>query len=345
MHSSTSSSSTRLPTGGWLRSWCQILLIVILVVGGWELFVRERGIGDTAVSDSVDLWVRERERASQLGSKALILVGASRMQMGLDLQVLKQHTSKVPVQLAISDSPFLPVFEHLANDRSITGTVVVSLTASDMLLSTRETLADVWSEKYDRMSAGKTAVFYQPLEESLRESINAMLVSFAGGARPQQLIFNTRENVYVRTLPDRSQQADYSKVDRERAYQRRIEQVINGASVETRQVPDFDARIQHLQALISRIVDRGGDVILVRLPSTKRIWDIEEARYPRAIFWNAIAEGVTAHSIHFADFPELSNFDFTDGVHIDVSDQAAFTAALAKVLPLPRPESLTPANR
>jgi hypothetical protein len=332
MHSSTSSSSTRVPRGNWLGAWCSVLVIVVLVSGGWELFVRERGLGDTAVANTAEIWIRERERASQLGDDAVILVGASRMQMGFDLQVLKQFTNGNPVQLAVSASPFLPIFEHLANDASITGTVIVSFTVSDLMLSTKETRSERWPEAYDEYRAGTVSVFYQPFEDSLRQLIDSNLVSFESDARPQQLDFGRRNRFYLRTLPDRSQHADYSKVDRELAYQRRIERVLAGAAVELRDIPDFDDRIRHLESLAMRIVGRGGEVIFVRLPSTMRIREIEDTRYPRSVYWDTIAAQVSLRTIHYDDHPELSEFDFPDGVHVDVSDQAAYTEKLAKLL-------------
>ena len=95
MHLSTSSSSERVPQGGWLRTWIVTLVIVAVVVTGWEWFVRARGLGDVAVANTAELWVRERERAAALGSDALVLVGASRMQGGIDLETLRVDRKSV----------------------------------------------------------------------------------------------------------------------------------------------------------------------------------------------------------------------------------------------------------
>lgn len=332
MHSSTSSSSTRIPAGHWFRVWCSVCVLCTLIVAGWELFVRFRGLSDTAVADTAELWVRQRERASVLGDDAVILVGASRIQMGIDLQVMKQFSTGIPVQLAISASPFMPVLKHLADDDTVTGTVIVSFTAGDILRFTRETRSERWLVAYDEYKAGKTNVFYQPFEDRLRDVVDSILVSFENDAHPQQLIFGSTTRNYVRTLPDRSQQADYNKVDREVAYQRRIELVLGGKELAFAEIPDFDVRIGELESLVDRIVERGGQMIFVRLPSSKRIREIEDTRYPKTAYWDRIAMQTSARTIHYADYPELSEYDFPDGVHIDVSEQAAYTAALSKLL-------------
>ena len=329
---STSSSSERVPQGAWLSTWLAALTICAVIVAGWEYFVRVRGLSDTAVADSAELWIRERERASLLGSEAIMLVGASRIQMGVDPGVLGEYTRGTPVQLAMSASPFLPVLEHLANDETITGTLIVSFTARDLLWFSRESRAEQWIVAYDEYRSGKTSVFYQALEDKLGNAVNSILLTFRKDARPQQLIFGRTTRNYVRTLPDRSQQADYSKVDRELAYQRRIELVRGAEEPVFKEIPDLDQRLAALEAMVERIHQRGGKVIFVRLPSSKRIREIEETRHPKEIYWDRFAAQTSARTIHYADFPQLSRFDLPDGVHLDASDQPAFTRALAQII-------------
>ena len=159
MHSSTSSSSERVPQGGWLRTWVVVIVVVAVLVGGWEWFIRARGLGEVAVANTAELWIRERERAAVLGDDSLLLVGASRMQGGIDLDVLRSHTGLEPVQLAISASPFMPVLRHLADDPAVTGTVIVSFDMSALKILDEGSGADRWISAYDDFKAGRTAVF------------------------------------------------------------------------------------------------------------------------------------------------------------------------------------------
>ncbi len=86
------------------------------------------GAGRSAGAEIVRREIRPGgvQRAAALGDAAVILVGTSQMQMGIDLPTMQRYSRDTPVQLAISASPFMPVFENLANDPRITGTVIVS---------------------------------------------------------------------------------------------------------------------------------------------------------------------------------------------------------------------------
>lgn len=332
MHLSTSSSSERVPQGGWLRTWIVALVIVAVLATGWEFFVRARGIGDVAVGNTAELWIRERERAAALGKNALVLVGASRMQGGLDLDELQSFAEAKPIQLAITASPFMPVLRHLADDPGITGTVVVSLEMSALRILDDESDARRWIAAYDDFKAGRTAVFYQPAEDWLHRSVDNVLVSFSRNARPHQLLLASSSNSYVRTLPDRSQQLDYSRIDREEAYQRRIRLVSGDTEPRLIEIPGIEERFSEIEQLVTKLQARGAEVIFVRFPSSGRIREIEDIQFPRDMYWDRFAAGTSARTIHYADYPELEGFDLPDGMHFDVLEQKAFTAALASVL-------------
>jgi hypothetical protein len=332
MHLSTSSSSERVPQGGWLRTWVITLVSVALVVTGWEWFVRARGLGDVAVANTAELWIRERERAAALGDDALILVGASRMQGGIDLKTLQALSNKKPVQLAITASPLMPVLRHLADDPDITGTVVISLDMSSLRILDQESDAQRWIAAYDDFKAGRTAVFYQPTEDWLHQRIERLLVSFERNARPHQLILASTTDSYVRTLPDRSQQFDYSKIDREEAYARRVQLVRGHTEPGFMTIRGIDEKFAEIEKLVTKLQSRGAEVIFVRFPSNRKIREIEDIQFPRSVYWDKFAAGTRARTIHFADYPALGNIDLPDGMHLDASEQEKFTRALAQIL-------------
>lgn len=332
MHLSTSSSSERVPQGGWLRTWVVALVVVAVLVTGWEWFIRARGLDDVAVSNTAELWIRERERAATLGDESLLLVGASRMQGSVDLDVLQTFTDAKPVQLAITASPLMPILRHLAEDPAITGTIVASLDMPTLRILDEESDAERWIGAYDDFKAGRTAVFYQPAEDWLHQAVDSVLVSFSRNARPHQLILASTTGSYVRTLPDRSQQLDYSKIDREEAYQQRVRLVRGYTEPRLIEIPAIDERFAEIEALAAKLQARGTKIIFVRFPSSKQIREIEDIQFPRDIYWDRFADLTNARTIHFADYPELGAFDLPDGMHLDASEQKAFTAALARVI-------------
>ncbi len=332
MHLSTSSSSERVPQGGWLRTWVVALVIVAVVVSGWEWFVRARGLGDVAVANTAELWIRERERAAALGDEAVVLVGASRMQGGIDLETLQAFSKAKPVQLAITASPLMPVLRNLADDPAITGTVVVSLDMSSLRILDQESDAQRWIAAYDDFKAGRTAVFYQPAEDWLHQRVDSALVSFSRNARPHQLVLASTADSYVRTLPDRSQQFDYSKIDREEAYARRVQLLRGYTEPRFIEIPGIDDLFAEIEQLVEKLQARGAKVIFVRFPSSKQVRELEDIRFPREIYWDKFSAATSARTIHFADYPQLGNVDLPDGMHLDASEQKKFTEALARII-------------
>ena len=333
MRLSTSSSSERVPLGGWLHTWLIAFAVTATLVAGWEGFIRARGLGDVAVTDSAELWIGERARAAALGDNALVLVGASRMQGGLDLDVLREVTSLQPVQLAITGTAFVPVLRHLAADPAITGTVLVSMDMPALRIVNDASQAELWTVAYDDFKSGRTAVFYQPLEDWFRAAVDALLVSFSRNARPHQLILAKTSASYVRTFPDRSQLIDYSKVDIEAAHQRRLQLAGPGATEPSFfEITGIDDKFAEVLELVDVIQARGGRVVFVRLPSAKRRREIEDIMYPRDAYWDRFAALTDARTIHYADYPALEAFDPPDGVHLDASQRAPFTEALAEIL-------------
>ena len=95
------------------------------------------------------------------------------------------------------------------------------------------------------------------------------------------------------------------------------------------EVPDIEARFARLEALVRKIEDRGGDVVFVTFPTTRRIWEMDEALYPKRLFWDELVRRTSARTIHFAEHESLSRFDLPDGVHLDYRDAPAFTEGLS----------------
>ena len=81
-----------------------------------------------------------------------------------------------------------------------------------------------------------------------------------------------------------------------------------------------------------RIESRGGRVVYVDTPITGGIRGIEEKRYPRAAYWDVLADRLPGRMFHSDDFPSLGRFVCPDESHLDFRDAAAFTTNLTRDL-------------
>lgn len=106
--------------------------------------------------------------------------------------------------------------------------------------------------------------------------------------------------------------------------------VLRGSPPATgRKLEEILERIDHA---VSRIQQRGGRVIFVRFPVDGKVKQLEQKRCPRPEYWDVLVARTKAITIHFDDYPSLSNFHCPDGSHLDYRDAPRFTIALALIL-------------
>lgn len=355
VHLSTSNSNERLPTGHWGYIWLGCLACFATFIFYYEIKIRNLG-WQPSVVDSKELWGQNRQLASELGKKAIILIGASRMQLDMDLSVIKEMTDLEPIQLAIDGSPFMPVLEDIANDESINGVIVVSVTEHQVNTSQEESKATEWVNYYhNKMKTGREP--YRDFDYTIKALIDENLVTHLEGAKPATVIStigsqNSATGNYLTTHKNRSRDADYQKVQMPDFYAARVQRHFgrNLADPQMRSIEDFFQAYENailtlhtgsneefvkgtslLISYVNKIENRGGKVILIRYPSDKLIWKIDEKRYPRNIFWHEI-EKEYKNTIHFKDYKALSHYELPDGSHLDFRDKKSFTRELIGIV-------------
>lgn len=361
MPSSISSSNHRLPAARWGR----VLLGALALLVGYVVLTEARLAGagfQPTVLDTQARWLNERERASRVGQRGLIIVGASRVQLGLDLDVLRRETGLEPVQLAIDGSSFIPVFLGLAEDPAITGTVLVDF---QYPLAADVGSSDRYQRAYEVLVNRSIDLNYEWIEGGLSDLLNRHLRSYADNAKPWDSLLSRILNPaaspqYLVTYPDRSRAADYSKVDMPEFYLRRVQNNLSMrmnmpgpdgakeweyrlqshiARLEPSAREPFHQAISQLEAAVRAIQSRGGKVIFLHMPTSGLIREIERKRYPRSLFWDPFSRGTSARTLHSEDVPELARFKCPDGSHLDYRDRPAFTRALVRALGLSNPSA------
>lgn len=369
MPSSTSSSETStferaLPVGRWVPEVMVAVFLSVAFVIVVEAALAKRGFRPT-VSDSSQRWMEQRARASALGDRALILVGASRIQLDIDLQVLRHLTGLEPVQLAVDGSSFVPVLEELAGDSNVTGMVLVEF-QDHVMVAPREDRASALVKQWKRDPIKPDQSMWRWLEfekteELLTNLLQAHLRSYADGASPinavtSRLLDRKATPQYLVMSPNRSRSADYRLVEMPSFYYRRVLRnlgksappVTNGMSwsaldvaltekISTLKVADegdFPVGIEKMAETVRAIQSRGGAVYFVSFPTSGLVRELDQRRFPREVFWDRFVAIVGAPSIHSHDVPALNQFVCPDGSHLDFRDQANFTESLVDALGL-----------
>jgi len=354
--SSTSSSDDRLPSVAWFPVLVSAVLIFLAFVTALEALLAARGFRPT-VQDSESGWFRQRDRASALGSRALILIGASRIQLDLDLDVLRARTGLEPVQLAINGSSSMAVLQDLASDPTIRGAVLIDY-YDGTVVGAEE--GDAVRYESDYAKRGKRVPNGNRLEEWLTGELHTLLRSYADGASPLDSLRLRALNPdatppYLITRPDRSRLADYTQVKMpDFRYARAVRNIGSGMELrrgasneERKQAIErriaelapldnsaFTSQIKAVGELVASLRKRGIRVIFVRLPESGYVLQADDKRYPRTSYWDLFTAQIGAPAVNFADIPVLKRFECPDGSHLDYRDRRAFTEALLANLDL-----------
>jgi hypothetical protein len=358
--SSISSSNRRLPRFRWKDVLVGGLMTLVIFICFMEIGLALRGIQPSLV-DSSRTWQKQRERADELGARALVLVGSSRIMLDMDIATLRQQTGLEPVQLAIEGSSFIPVLAGLAIDPEFRGSVIVDVYMSTIATPPSYDAAYSYQQDYEHNSANKLTG-YQSIEAYLGDQVHFRLRSYADGARPlssflKRILRKPDPIQYLKTLPDREVLADYRRAPMPYLYYFRALRNLDGstdlpsglsyreigtrieAGIAALQPVDdahFLSTLPAVDDMVRSIKAKGGQVYLVEFPKGGYVKETDDRRYPRSMFWDRFAAGMDAPTLNFEDVPALRSFICPDGSHLDYHDRPRFTAALVDSLGLGR---------
>jgi hypothetical protein len=357
--SSTSSSKQRLPRLVWTAILGGGLSLLLITAGLIEWRLAARGFRPS-LADTEARWLHERRRADALGEHALILIGASRMQTDVDLDVLRRETGLEPVQLALVASADRPVLAGLAADAHVRGTVVVEFLESTEAGEDSPGVGAEYEQDYERKGYQGWNLDFDSSEAYLSDRLHLWLRSYADGARPLTTLLTRlleTESVpqYISLQADRGRSADYRRVPMPEFYFQRVVRVLDEpvdlppgislaqfealmqeriAALKPVDNGVFVTHIRELTSLAAAIEGRGGRVLFVLMPSSGDVQKIFERQFPPEQFWDVFAQASHAAAVNFADMPALREFRCPDGTHLDQRDRAAFTEALVGALGL-----------
>jgi len=320
----------QVPGGRWALTWLVTGILFAGSVIGLELGVRAHGYKPSVNEDSYS-WALERRRVADRSPKTVALLGASRILLAFSPSTFREALPHYKyVQLAIQSTAPVGSLRDLAFDPDFRGIAIVDITEPQFWPSNWNVQDDVIAT-YHRgwRSSGQLAerwltTFVQSKVAVLAvDGIRVLGALVDDGAWPPP--------PYTTTAADRTKFADYDLVDADRKRRIRIQRMEGWNK--TMADPEqwlIHALGQELYALM--IQARGGKVVYLRMPTCDERWANDEAKMPKAQFWDRLAQVSRATLIHFKDYPGLANFECPDTSHIDSKDGPAFTRALIDTL-------------
>ena len=114
-----------MPANPLSRAAMLMVLLVVIVIGGWELYLRHTGVV-LSYDNGKELWADKRARVYE--PKTTVFIGSSRIKYDLDIATWEKTTGRHAVQLAVEGTSPLPSLIDLGNDTAFKGQLVVDVT-------------------------------------------------------------------------------------------------------------------------------------------------------------------------------------------------------------------------
>lgn len=319
----------------WLLTW---LLAAAITVTGWlafETYWRGQGYRPT-VMDSMDLWSLYRARAVKAAPPLRIaLLGASRIQYGLSPSVFRDEARNTdPIMLAVNGHYPLAALRDLAMDEKFKGVVIVGIDSRGMDKRVWE-MQEKHVQQY-RHDWSPSREVHRRLLTYVQQRAIVGRPDFAAVTLIKRLFdhHGPPYKEYVTFERDRAGGTDYRKSDIAAIRNARVADLRKYYPLYTPPTTEpWLLEMREVVRWVEKINARGGKVVIYREPVSGEHIELDEANFPRALYWDKLVAIMPALMIDFRDYPEL-NIDTPDTSHIDIKDIDRHTRGLVRVLKL-----------
>ncbi len=324
------------------------LTLSVISITTWELYWRSRGkIPD--LDDDKNLWAVQRDRLKDLSNKDVVLIGSSRVLYDIELNTWQKETGMRPIQLACAGSSPIPVFHDLVNKTKFNGTILVGVTPG-IFFSTTFPEASPWKRPLTRvkyyhdrtyaqrfnhwlsMPLQKNLVFVSRSEEGWSDDIDlkSLLKSIPSHNRtgkPPEPPFNA----FGYIEEDRNNPM-YEKTSSDTAFASSIQRVWKEFISSNKKPPQKEATTKYFAADAEIFRKRGGNLILLRCPSSGWLKEGEDKFLPRTAFWDYLVQATNARAYYYEDYDQLKNLSCPEWSHLSASDAKIFTTEIVKIM-------------
>ncbi|PNW62810.1 UNVERIFIED_CONTAM: hypothetical protein BEN50_04290 [Euhalothece sp. KZN 001] len=323
----------------WMKTWGLTAILAVFGLTVNETLLRAAQHKPSVVSNA-NLFCLSYSQMDHLNREDVVLLGASRMHTGFDLEVFQQrYPNREILQLAQSGrgTPY-PVFKDIVENTQFNGTAIISVNEPTLISQNQDQLGFVshcnqkfsLNDRANRQIATwlqRHFVFLNSSSSSLRLWGNLIV--------EQEL----PEPLYTETRPNRAQLSDFERAKAtalKRLHDSRLKGIKNSLKQSFPTPEVWLDQGSHWQPLIQKFQERGGTIIFVRMPVSQERWELEEQKYPPDEYWKKFANEYSqmerVQFIHFANYSSLQNYNLPDTSHLDMRDRAEFTNALLDII-------------
>ncbi|NNL82774.1 MAG: hypothetical protein HKP28_05255 [Winogradskyella sp.] len=325
-----------------------LVALVLSAIGlvSWEIYWRSQGYQPT-LDDNKHLWAVERAKVNTLTSKDIVLTGSSRVLFDFQLDEFEKITGIKPIQLASAGSSPLPIFHDIVEHTDFKGTIIVGVTPP-LFFSTTFPKAGPWQRPQARVEHFHKRTYAHRLNHWLSIPLQENLVMMSGHEEEADENIDLKGLLRRITLPERTGKPQYppffefGTIDRDRNTRMTVRTATDTAFANVIKnawkfiitskgpPPDIEGTTQFFAADAKKFQDRGGNLILVRPPSSGMFKEGELKFFPREKLYDQLVQITGAKSYHYEDYEELKNMICPEWSHLSAEDADIFTRVIAQ---------------
>jgi len=313
----------------WVRIWLVAVLIAGTSIASVEILARHRG-HKPDVPDSLSLWTYHRMRVVGRDPKLIVAIGTSRIRTDISPEVVSESLPGFRlIQLGLHGPvSAVGLLIDLSRIPGFCGTILCDVPAP---LFERSRWDDKPAE--DRKVQARLRLLNELIECVLREHLVALSDRLSLrrwlGAKSSGRELEWPQ--YIRVHLNRSMTADLMSdeviAQIGRAKFREYVGIVQAAK-RYRSMNEFRETVAPLADVVATIRRNGGQIVFLRLPTSGKRFELEEAAYPTQQYFPVLADATTAACIDFRSLPGQSDFHCSDDSHLSPEGARSFTRRL-----------------
>ncbi len=324
-----------------------ILAIILSIVSmtAWELYWRSQGY-EPNLNDDKYLWAELRGKVDDLTDQGVVVVGSSRALFDIQLDEFEAGTGIRPLQLALPGSSPLPVFHDLVHQTDFKGTIILGVTPV-LLFSTLYPGATPWKRPQTKVDHFHNQTYAQRINHRLSLPLQKNLVFLSADEEEYDddidLKSLLRRIKIGERVPPKVGLVNFANTSEDRNTMM-LEKTVTDSSF-TRKVtnfwefirkvsppPDVEPTMAYFVKDAKQFIEKGGNLILLRCPSSGPFRAGEAKFLPRETTWDELLKQTNAKGYHYEDYAQLKDLQCPEWSHLSAKDAKYFTTELAKIL-------------
>ena len=329
------------------KSFLIALVISVIGLACWEIYWRSHGKYPT-LNDDKSLWAMHRVDVETATKDDVIIFGSSRAYFDLQISEWEKSTGIKPIQLSSTGSTPLPSFHDLVNNTNFNGTVIIGVTPG-LIFSTTYPLAEPWQRIQSKVDHFHNRTYAQRINYKLSVLLQQNLVFMSGDEELwaddiDLKALLRRINMKSRTknpiMPPFYYFGDVS-IERNMSMTARTAKDTTFANTIIdvwkyygggAHPPDKENTMAFLLEDVNKFKEKGGNLILVRCPSSGGTRIGENMGLPRAEYWDDLVKKANVKSYHFEDYDQLKDLTCPEESHLSKENANYFTRELVKIM-------------